>query len=107
MFADIDHDHPDVQKDINDWGTWVLKETGAQGFRFDAVKHIDVGFISQFVQHVRKEIGNDKLFCVGEYWKDSMDSLNAYTDALGTQFSVFDTPVSPTLSTPPFKTTLD
>lgn len=37
-FADIDHSHPDVEKDLNDWGVWVLKETGAEGFRFDAVK---------------------------------------------------------------------
>jgi alpha-amylase len=111
MFADIDHDHPDVEKELNDWGTWVLKETGAAGFRFDAIKvcsfipsslplylivsiqHIDRRFIGQFVKHVRKEMGNDKLFCVGEFWKDSLDSLSGYVDALDTQFSVFDTPL--------------
>ncbi|KAG8973215.1 hypothetical protein FRC05_009077, partial [Tulasnella sp. 425] len=37
--------------------------------------------------------GKDKLFCVGEFWKDSLDSLNAYLDRLGQQFSVFDTPL--------------
>ncbi|KAL7415245.1 glycoside hydrolase superfamily [Mrakia frigida] len=93
MFADIDHDHPEVEADLNNWGVWVLKETGAEGFRFDAIKHIDRGFISQFCQHVRKEIGNDKLFCVGEFWKDSLESLKSYTGSLGTQFSVFDTPL--------------
>jgi hypothetical protein len=93
MFADIDHDHPEVRDDIKHWGEWVIKETGAEGFRFDAIKHIDRGFISDFVQHVRKAVGNDKMFCVGEFWKDSLDSLNSYTDSLGTQFSVFDTPL--------------
>jgi len=36
--ADVDHDHPEARKDMLDWGSWVLKETGAVGFRFDAVK---------------------------------------------------------------------
>ena len=38
MFADIDHAHGDVVKDLNAWSEWVIKETGAAGFRFDAVK---------------------------------------------------------------------
>ncbi|CDZ98132.1 alpha-amylase [Phaffia rhodozyma] len=93
MFADIDHHHPEVIEDLNNWGTWILKESGAAGFRFDAIKHIDREFIGQFVKHVRKEIGNDKLFCVGEFWEDSLGSLENYVDTLGTQFSVFDCPL--------------
>lgn len=38
MGADVDHAHPDVEKDNLLWGDWVLKETGASGFRFDAIK---------------------------------------------------------------------
>ena len=34
----VDHAHGDVKKDLFNWGTWILKETGASGFRFDAVK---------------------------------------------------------------------
>lgn len=30
------------------WGEWILKETGAYGFRFDAVKHISVGQRERF-----------------------------------------------------------
>ncbi len=41
------------------------KETGASGFRFDAVKHINAGFIGQFVKHVREQAKNDDLFMVG------------------------------------------
>jgi hypothetical protein len=29
--------------DSSNWGEWVLNETGAYGFRFDAIKHISVG----------------------------------------------------------------
>jgi len=70
MFADIDHAHGDVVNDLNSWGEWVIKETGAAGFRFDAVKHIDHNFIAQFVKHVR-EFSGKPLFCVGEFWKGS------------------------------------
>ena len=47
------------------WGDWILKETGAYGFRFDAVKHISQEFIAEFVKHIRsKEGGRPKaLLC--------------------------------------------
>lgn len=93
MFSDIDHEHPEVRDDLFKWGEWVLNETGAYGFRFDAVKHISREFIGDFVKHVRGKVGSDKMFCVGEFWKDSVPALNEYLDGLGTQFSVFDTPL--------------
>ncbi len=36
--ADIDYNHPEAREDVLNWGKWVIKETGASGFRFDAVK---------------------------------------------------------------------
>lgn len=93
MGADIDHAHGDVEKDLLDWGAWVVQETGNVGFRFDAIKHIDETFIAKFVAHVREQAGKEDLFCVGEFWKDSLDSLSAYLGKFGQQFSVFDTPL--------------
>ena len=85
MGADIDHQHPDVSADVLNWGTWVLSQLGpgAAGFRFDAVKHIDRDFLSKFVKYVRKD--RERLFGVGEFWKDSIGHLEAYLDAMGTQ----------------------
>ncbi|KAF7982385.1 hypothetical protein HWV62_28469 [Athelia sp. TMB] len=93
MGADLDHSHPEVRKDILDWGVWIVNELDAAGFRFDAVKHIDSVFIRDFVKHVREKSGKDSLFAVGEFWKDSLDSLNTYLDTFGNQFSLFDTPL--------------
>ncbi|KAG9018168.1 hypothetical protein FRB90_012012 [Tulasnella sp. 427] len=93
MGADLDHSNTEVYKDLFDWGTWVVQETGHVGFRFDAIKHIDETFIAKFVAHIRENSGKDKLFCVGEFWKDSLESLNNYLDRLDQQFSVFDTPL--------------
>ncbi|CEQ41970.1 SPOSA6832_03728 [Sporobolomyces salmonicolor] len=103
MFADIDHSHPEARDDCINWGEWVLKETGADGFRFDAIKHIDESFIADFVQQVRERVGNTSgpsdadlvpsCSCVGEFWKDSIDALGGYLDRMPTQFSIFDTPL--------------
>ncbi|KAH8827374.1 putative alpha-amylase [Flagelloscypha sp. PMI_526] len=94
MGADLDHKHPEVREDVIEWGKWIIKETGAAGFRFDAVKHIDRDFIGDFVKTVRATTpGHAKLFAVGEFWKDSYESLEKYVTALGTQFSVFDAPL--------------
>ncbi|ESK92575.1 glucan -alpha-maltohexaosidase precursor [Moniliophthora roreri MCA 2997] len=93
MGADIDHSHPKAREDIINWGKWIINEIGAAGFRFDAVKHIDSGFIAEFIKSVRQNTDKPKMFAVGEFWKDSLEDLEAYLGSLGTQFSVFDAPL--------------
>lgn len=61
MFADIDHSHPAVRDELFKWGEWILKESGAEGFRFDAIKHIDEAFIADFVREVRERSDNVRL----------------------------------------------
>ncbi|ORY89611.1 putative alpha-amylase [Leucosporidium creatinivorum] len=93
MFSDIDHDHPEVIKDIIDWGVWLVEETGIAGFRFDACKHFSSHFLRDFVRQVRDRTGNEDLMSVGELWQDSLDTLSSYLDVMDEQFSVFDTPL--------------
>lgn len=83
MFADVDHSyvppllplvtietnshpssfrsHPDVSEEMIKWGVWILKEAGFDGFRFDAIKHIDESFIAKFCQEVRDRVENVRL----------------------------------------------
>lgn len=37
MFSDIDHSHPEAANDIKAWGEWIIRETGASGFRLSAL----------------------------------------------------------------------
>lgn len=48
-------------------------------------QHIDRNFIADFVKSVRAETQRPKMFAVGEFWKDSIEDLEAYLEALGTQ----------------------
>lgn len=34
IYADLDYGHPEVQNDVKNWGIWLAKELGIQGFRY-------------------------------------------------------------------------
>ena len=89
MFADLDHDHPEVRGEMIKWGCWVTKLLNLDGMRMDAVKHINEAFMRDFIQTVRKECG-DKFYAVGEYWKKDIGSLNAYLDQVDYEVDLFD-----------------
>ena len=44
MGADLDMKNPAVLEELDRWGRWYLETVGMDGFRLDAVKHIDVSF---------------------------------------------------------------
>ncbi|GAA5821107.1 hypothetical protein JCM10212_002981 [Sporobolomyces blumeae] len=93
MGADIDHTHPDVREDMLKWGVWMIEHMGYSGWREDAIKHVGEKWMADFAVQVREKVGNPDLFFVGEFWKDSLSSLNGYLDRFPTQFSLFDTPL--------------
>ena len=47
MNADIDVAHPDVQQELMDVAYFMINSLGYEGFRYDALKHIDTGFIDR------------------------------------------------------------
>lgn len=92
MFADIDFAHPEIIEEMAHWGVWVAKELNLDGFRLDAIKHINDEFIRYFLQEVRKVKGED-FYAVGEYWKDDMESLDAYLADVKYKVDLFDVPL--------------
>jgi len=92
MYADLDWNHPEVQQEVIKWGVWIQKELGCAGFRMDAIKHMSIASVEMFMKGVREQTGVP-LFGVGEYWKDSFQTIDGYLNQLGTQFSIFDTPL--------------
>lgn len=89
MYNDLDFKHPQVIQNLHDWAKWFLETTGVEGFRLDAVKHIDSYFIQTFINDIRTHFKPD-LEVFGEYWKSDEESMQDYLDATNAQFSLVD-----------------
>ncbi len=89
MGCNLDIASEDVRKELFYWGEWFLKTTGVDGFRFDAVKHVNSGFFLEWLNHMRGFSGRD-LFAVGEYWSGNMDSLMEFIEKTGSNIMLFD-----------------
>ena len=98
MFADLDYAHPEVEKDVLDWGVWLSKEITLKGIRFDAVKHFSEDFLRKFITTM-DEVHGEGWFFVGEFWKDSLDDMSRYLERMGKKFSLFDAPLVYNFST--------
>ena len=67
MFANLDYRHPEVIENIYEWADWFVETTGVQGFRMDAIKHIDYFFMRNFIRDVKEKQGQD-FYVFGEFW---------------------------------------
>lgn len=92
MGADIDLNNMDVVRELKAWGKWYLNETGVDGFRLDAVKHIRSDFFPEWLGELREDFGK-QLFTVGEYWSSSVDVINNYIEKTEGCMSLFDVPL--------------
>ena len=92
MFANIDYERGDVVEEMKRWGVWVANELNLDGFRLDAIKHINNNFIEEFLKEVRKVRGED-FYAVGEYWKGDLGSIVEYLDNVNYQADLFDVPI--------------
>ncbi|KAF8328149.1 glycoside hydrolase family 13 protein [Cantharellus anzutake] len=93
--ADVDHLHPEVRADMLAWASWVLGETGAQGFRLDACKHFDHRFLCEFVKTARSA-GRPQMFAVAEVWNSEVGILLDFMNALSVPMALFDAPLHTT-----------
>lgn len=92
MYADLDMDHPEVKKELKDWGEWYLKATKVDGFRLDAVKHIKYQYLQEWVEYLRNKTGKE-LFTVGEYWNYDVGQLHNFITKTSGSMSLFDAPL--------------
>ena len=92
MGADIDFKNPEVVEECMKWGEWYLETTKINGFRLDAVKHIDADFYRDWIRTLRKKT-EDELFTVGEYWSGDVTKLHRYITETEGEISLFDVPL--------------
>lgn len=92
MGADIDFANTEVIEECYKWAKWYLEETKVDGFRLDAVKHINAEFYKNFITKIKTEI-KENLFSVGEYWSTDISRLHRYIEETKGQISLFDVPL--------------
>lgn len=89
MFCDVEFRNAAVRDELKRYGAWLLKQTGFDGVRLDAVKHISPQFYVEWLDHMRS-IKPD-MFAVGEYWAPGdLPLLLKYIEATGGRMSLFD-----------------
>ncbi len=89
MFANIDYQHPDVREETFSWISWFIRETGVDGIRLDAIKHINDWFIRDLIGHVRETFGQE-FYCVGEFWEPDRDTVHDYLEEVDGRTDLFD-----------------
>ncbi|MDO5046960.1 MAG: alpha-amylase [Anaerococcus sp.] len=93
MNCDIDHDHPEVIEEIFKWADWFIDETGVDGFRYDALKHISSDFIRDLTTHIIKDKGKENFYLFGEFWQYNKEEISAYLEKTDYKIDLFDVPL--------------
>lgn len=89
MFANIDYSHPDVKKEMIEWGKWLVDNTHCNGYRLDAIKHINHEFIKEFAVEMFKKCGKD-FYIVGEFWNSDLESCRQFLNTIDHKIDLFD-----------------
>ncbi|MBD1379780.1 alpha-amylase [Metabacillus arenae] len=89
MFANIDYNHPAVRGEMLYWGWWLANTLDCNGFRMDAIKHINYDFIEEFVDNMAKKFGKDFYF-IGEFWKPDLKSCQDFLEHIEYKIDLFD-----------------
>lgn len=92
MGADLDLDNREVKEELDRFGKWYLDTTKADGFRLDAVKHMNAFFYRDWIRNMRAYT-NKELFSVGEYWSPDLNRLRDYIAKTEGVMSLFDVPL--------------
>jgi alpha-amylase len=89
MFANLDYNHQEVKDEMIKWGKWLANTLQCNGFRLDAIKHIDHEFVRDFVAQIKAERGDD--FCVvGEFWNSDPGACQEFLEKVDYNLALFD-----------------
>lgn len=91
--SDIEFRNPAVREELKRWGEWYCQQTGIDGFRLDAIKHIAPDYLKEWLDHLR-HITQREMFTVGEYWSpEKPEDMLRFIDLTESRMSLFDAPL--------------
>ena len=72
---DFDYDQASVQNAVIDHAIWMIQEFGVDGFRLDAIKHMEQTFTYKIRQAIQQKIETtgEKFLLIGETFSGDMD----------------------------------
>ncbi|GAB6089466.1 alpha-amylase family glycosyl hydrolase [Spirochaeta dissipatitropha] len=71
-----------IRDEMKAWGEWIINDVGFNGFRMDAIAHVDSGFTAEWINHVQANT-NEDIFFVGEAW---VGDVGGYLDSVNTPY---------------------
>ena len=93
MGVDFDYLNPEVREEIKKWGCWLVNKISVNGFRLDAVRHIDVDFLDEWISELQSCTQEEIIF-IGEAWFGDIKTITDYIDAVGNScLKAFDFPL--------------
>lgn len=92
MGVDLDMSDEEVVEELQRWGEWYFEFTKVDGFRLDAVKHIDFNFFRNWLGGLRDKY-QKPIFAVGEYWNAELHILENYIEKTQGALTLFDVPL--------------
>lgn len=92
MGNDVDVNNPEVVEELLKWGRWAVDTFGFDGFRMDAVKHIDRPFTKNFLNTMSSHAGRP-MYAVSEYWSKDPESLAEFISFTEGATDLFDVPL--------------
>lgn len=86
---DLKHEEPYVRDGFFSWIRWLDKQTGCDGYRIDAAKHMDPGFIEGLLYQVQEGSGQGR-YAFSEYYDANPWTLGGYVHNTKRRTSVSD-----------------
>jgi alpha-amylase len=92
MGADIEYRNDYVIEELKRWGEWYMNFARLDGFRLDALKHINFNFFNEWIDHLRGHFQKN-FMVIGEYWRNHVDPLLKYIEVTNGRIQLFDCPL--------------
>ncbi len=89
--ADVDFRNPAVREELKKWAEWFYQTAEFDGVRLDAVKHMNIDFINEWVGHL-KDFSKKDMMVIAELWSN-WNEIREYMEATQYKFQVFDAPL--------------
>ncbi|HVD98655.1 MAG TPA: alpha-amylase [Cytophagaceae bacterium] len=89
--ADVEFRNPAVREELKKWIEWFYHTAPFDAVRLDAVKHMNIGFINELMEHL-KSVAQKDMMVIAELWT-KWEEIKEYMELTNYKFQIFDAPL--------------